>query len=60
MVASAILSVVVCWGAGSTDRNRKKLNKLIRTAGSVLVCSQDSVEEVGRRRTLSRLSSIMD
>nr|XP_043903680.1 uncharacterized protein LOC122783097 [Solea senegalensis] len=55
VVASAIHYAVVCWGAGSMDRDRKKLNKLVRRAGSVLGCSLESVEEVGQRRTLSRL-----
>ena len=59
VVASAIHYAVVCWGAGSTDRDRKRLNRLVRRAGSVLGRTLDSVEEVGQRRTLSKLSSIM-
>ncbi|XP_054866081.1 uncharacterized protein LOC129348770 [Amphiprion ocellaris] len=60
VVASAIFYAVVCWGAGSTERDRKRLNRLVRRAGSVLDCSLDSIEEVGERRMLSKLTSIMD
>ena len=60
VVASAIHYAVVCWGAGSTDRDRKRLNKLVRRASSVLGCPLASVEEVGERRMLVKLSTIMD
>lgn len=60
VVASALLYAVVCWGGGSTDRDRKRLNRLVRRAGSVLDCSLDSIEEVGERRVLAKLASIMD
>ncbi|XP_054872156.1 uncharacterized protein LOC111569300 [Amphiprion ocellaris] len=60
VVASAIFYAVVCWGAGSTERDRKRLNRLVRRAGSVLDCSLDSIEEVGERRMLAKLTSIMD
>ena len=60
VVASAIHYAVVCWGAGSTDRDRKRLNKLVRRASSVLGCPLPSVEEVGERRMLAKLTSIRD
>lgn len=60
VVASAIFYAVVCWRGGSTDRDRKRLNKLIRRASSVLDCPLDTIEEVGERRMLARLTSIMD
>ena len=60
VVASALNYAVVCWGAGSTDRDRKRLNKLVRKASSVLGCPLDSVEEVGGRRMLAKLTSIRD
>ncbi|TWW77898.1 cGMP-dependent protein kinase 2 [Takifugu flavidus] len=46
--------------AGSSERYRKRLNKLVRRAGSLLDCSLDSIEEVGERRMLAKLTSIMD
>ncbi|TKS64909.1 RNA-directed DNA polymerase from mobile element jockey [Collichthys lucidus] len=38
VVASAILYAVVCWRGSSTDRDRSRLNRLIRRASSVLDC----------------------
>ncbi|TWW77998.1 putative RNA-directed DNA polymerase from transposon BS [Takifugu flavidus] len=46
VVASVIFYAVVCWSCGSSERDRKRLNKLVRRAGSVLDCSLDSIEEV--------------
>ncbi|TWW77552.1 hypothetical protein D4764_12G0009420 [Takifugu flavidus] len=60
VVASVIFYAVVCWSCGSSERDRKRLNKLLRRAGSVLDCSLDSIEEVGERRMLAKLTSIMD
>ncbi|TWW67285.1 hypothetical protein D4764_02G0003260 [Takifugu flavidus] len=60
VVASVIFYSVVCWSCGSSERDRKRLNKLVRRAGSVLDCSLDSIEEVGERRMLTKLTSIMD
>lgn len=45
---------------GSTDRDRKRLNKLVRKANSVLGCPLDTTEEVGGRRMLAKLTSIRD
>ncbi|TWW61112.1 hypothetical protein D4764_05G0012020 [Takifugu flavidus] len=60
VVASVIFYAVVCWSCGSSERDRKRLNKLVRRAGSALDCSLDSIEEVGERRMLAKLTSIMD
>ncbi|TWW54042.1 hypothetical protein D4764_0214270, partial [Takifugu flavidus] len=60
VVALVIFYAVVCWSCGSSERDRKRLNKLVRRAGSVLDCSLDSTEEVGERRMLVKLTSIMD
>ena len=60
VVASVIFYAVVCWGCGSSERDRKRLNRLVRRAGSVLDCPLDSIEEVGERRMLAKLTSIMD
>ncbi|KAK3567883.1 hypothetical protein QTP86_027321, partial [Hemibagrus guttatus] len=60
VVASAILYTIVCWVGGSTERDRKRLNKLFRRPSSVLGCPLDLVEEVGERRMLAKLRSIMN
>lgn len=45
VVASAVLNAVVCWGSGCTERDRKRLNKLVKRDSSVLVCPLESIEE---------------
>ncbi|KAK3529637.1 hypothetical protein QTP70_032513, partial [Hemibagrus guttatus] len=60
VVVSAILYAIVCWLGGSTQWNRKRLNKLVRRASCVLGCPLDLVEEVGERRMLAKLRFIMN
>ena len=59
MVASAILYGVVCWSSSITERERKKLDKVIKSS-SVLGCPLDSVQEVGDRRVLAKLTPMLD
>ena len=60
VVASAIFFGVACWGSSISTADRKRLNKLIRRASSVLGCPLDTVEVVGDRRMVAKLSSLMD
>lgn len=60
VVASPIFYAVVCWGGSMKVADMKRLNKLIRKAGSVVGEELDNMETVVERRTLSRLRSIMD
>ena len=60
MRLSALLNAVVSWGGSSKDRDRKRLNKLVRRASSVLDCLLDSTDVVGERRMFAKLTSIMD
>ena len=60
VVASAIFYAVVCWRGGMAERDRGKLNKLVRRVSSVLDCPLKSIEQVGEERMLSKLTSIMD
>lgn len=60
VVASAIFYGVVCWGSSITAADRKRLDKLIKKASSVLGCPLDQVEEVGKKRLTAKLSSMMD
>lgn len=57
---TVVCDAIVCWGWGSTDRDRIRLNKMVKRASSVLGCPLDSVEEVVDRRMLAKLTSIMD
>ncbi|MPV02341.1 DUF1891 domain-containing protein [Escherichia coli] len=60
VVASALYFAVVCWGSsiGAGDTNR--LNKLVKKAGSIIGCKQDSLEKVLEGRSLKKLLSILD
>ena len=53
VVASALLYAVVCLEGSSLDRDRRRLNKLVRRASSVLDCPLDSLEVVGERMMLA-------
>ncbi|XP_035507882.1 cell cycle checkpoint protein RAD17-like [Morone saxatilis] len=43
----------------STERDRERPNRLVKRARSVLDCPLDSIEEVGEKRVLAKLTSIM-
>ena len=60
VVASAIMYGVVCWSSSITAADRKRLNKLVKKASSVLGCPLDPVEVVGDRRMTTKLLSIME
>ena len=47
VVASAIFYGVVCWGSSISTADRKRLERLIKKANSVLGCPLDSVMVVG-------------
>ena len=55
VVASAIFYGEVCWGS-----SRKRLDKLIEKASSVLGCSFHLVEMMGERRMMATLLSLMN
>ena len=59
VVASMVFYAVVCWGGGCSERDKNRLNRLIKRASSVCGCPLDSIEVVGERRTLSKLSAII-
>ncbi|KAI3370915.1 hypothetical protein L3Q82_007421 [Scortum barcoo] len=51
------------WSAGEggvLSRDKKRLNRLIKRASSVCGCPLDSIEVMGERRALAKLSTIMD
>lgn len=60
VVASVIFYSTVCWSSSLSTAERKRLDKLIRKASSVLGCSLDPVKVVGDRRTLAKITSLMD
>ncbi|TWW77104.1 hypothetical protein D4764_12G0004940 [Takifugu flavidus] len=60
VVGSAIFYRIVCWFSSITDRDRKRMDRLVRRASSVLGCPQDSVEVVGNGRMMAKLSSMLN
>ncbi len=60
VVESALLYAAVCWGGSLMGNDRKKLDKLITKASSVLGRSLDSVATIVERRSRSRVRSILD
>ncbi|TWW81766.1 putative JmjC domain-containing histone demethylation protein 2C [Takifugu flavidus] len=48
----------VCWS--SSIRVRRRMDRLVRRAGSVLRCPLDSVEVVGSGRMMAKLSSMLN
>ncbi|KAI4888458.1 hypothetical protein NFI96_007525 [Prochilodus magdalenae] len=60
VVASAIFYGVVCWGSSISTADRKRLDKLLKRAGSVLGSPLDPVQVVGDRRMLSKLASMLE
>lgn len=55
VIASTLFSSVVCWGSSITASDTGRLNKLIRKAGSVIGCRQETFEPVVERRALNKL-----
>ncbi|XP_051919971.1 uncharacterized protein LOC127599777 [Hippocampus zosterae] len=58
VVASAIHYGIV-WSGSISARDRKRLDRLVRKASSVLGCSLDTLEEVGNRMMLTKLKAMM-
>ena len=56
VVASSVFYANVCWGCGCTERDRKRLNKVVERASSVLDSPLDPTMEVGERRMLAKLN----
>ncbi|TWW69303.1 putative RNA-directed DNA polymerase from transposon BS [Takifugu flavidus] len=60
VVGSAIFYGIVCWSSSITDRDRKRMDRLVRRANSVLGCPLDSVVVVGNGRMMAKLSSMLN
>ena len=60
VVASILFYAVVCWGGSTTKRDRSRLDKLIRRAGSVVGFKLDCLVTVAEERTTKKLLAILD
>ena len=58
VVASAIFYEIVCWSSSISAAGRKRLDKLIEKASSILGCPLDSVLVLEESRMLDKLSSL--
>lgn len=57
-LAQCFFYAVVCWSGGITERDKKRLDKMIKRASSI--CPLDSVEQVGEKRMWAKLSDILN
>lgn len=57
VVASAIFSAVICWHSNNRASDTKRLNKLIKKAGSVLGTALEPMEMIVERRMLQNCSA---
>ena len=60
VVASAIFYGVVPWGSSITTADKKRLDKLIKKASSVLGSGLNTVQVVRERRAIAMLLSLME
>ena len=60
VVESTVSSVVICWGSSIRASDLKKLNKLIKKAGSVLGTVLEILELILQQRILHKMKNIMD
>ncbi|KAI3358763.1 hypothetical protein L3Q82_014726, partial [Scortum barcoo] len=58
VVASVIFYGIVCWASSITDRDRRRMDRLVRKVSSVLGCPLDSVEVVENMGMMAKPSVI--
>ena len=59
VVESAISFAAICWGSSIRTRDLKRINKLIRKAGSVLGVTLEPLELIVQKRMLHKLMKMM-
>ena len=59
-MASATSFAAICWGSSIRASDSRRLNKLMKKAGSVLGTALEPRESVVERRMLHKLLNIMD
>ena len=55
-----VVASVACWGGGCSKQYKNRLTRLLKRASSVCGCPLDSIEVVGERRALAKLSATMN
>ena len=57
---SALFYAVVCWGSCTTDKNCRRLDKLVKKASSVVGRMLDPLSAVVEHRTRRKLYSVLE
>ena len=60
IIESALFYAVVCWGSCTTDKNCKRLDKLVKKASSVAGRRLDPLSAVVEQRMRRKLYSVLD
>ena len=60
VVASVLFYAAVCWGGSLGKKQAKRLDKLVKKAGSVIGVKMDSLEEVVERYTMRMVEAILN
>ena len=59
VMASVLIFGISCWGGNNRASDTLNLDRLVRRAGSAVGCKLEGVEVVARKRTASKLDSIL-
>jgi len=57
---NAVCFAAICWSSSIRDRDSRKLNKLIKKAGSVLRTALEPLELMSKRRMFQNQFSILE
>lgn len=60
VVASVLFYAAVCWGGSIRHRDARRLDRLVKRAGSVIGARLDTLEEVVERCTIKMFESIVN
>ena len=60
VIESALFYAVVCWGSCTTDKNCRRLHKLMKIASSVTYRKLDLLGTVVEQRMRKKLYSVLD
>ena len=60
VIESAMFYDVVCWGSCTTDKNCRRLDKLVKKAGSVVRRRLDPLSAVVEKRMRRKLYSVLE
>ena len=59
-VASALFYAAVCWGGSLSSKQARRLDRIVKKAGSVMGVRMDSLEDVVERSTMRMVEAILN